>query len=31
MDTVWLIIGTIDFIAATVLFLYWATSAPART
>ena len=31
MATVWLIIGTIGFVAATVLFLYWATSAPAGT
>lgn len=31
MATVWLIIGTIGFLAATVLFLHWATSAPAGT
>lgn len=31
MATVWLIIGTVGFIAATVLFLYWATTAPAGT
>jgi hypothetical protein len=31
MVTVWLIIGTVAFIAATVLIQYRATSAPAGT